>query len=191
MTMDWQGQKIEEILNYIASEYSREISLKPKQREALKLLYENDCDMIVNLPVGYGKSLLFHLLPSLFRLKNPDIPAATVLVVAPLNIIQQDHLLSLQKHNIPACRIDVRGNLLTNSALNNQESDNDQEDNNQYEAYSSASLEDIVKGTYDVVYCHPEALLNTSLGEKLLNNKVFQKNVVAVVVDECHIVEEW
>ena len=79
--------------------------------------------------------------------------------------------------------------------LNNQENDNDQEENNHYdEAYSSASLQDMIchmSSTYDVVYCHPQAFFNTPLGEKLMTDKVFQNNVVAVVADECHILVKW
>ena len=52
------------------------ISLKPKQEE----FYNKICvgrDMIVNLPVGYGKSILYYYLPEFFRItkkvENPKV----------------------------------------------------------------------------------------------------------------------
>lgn len=46
-------------------------------------------------------------------------------------------------------------------------------------------------GDFQVVFAHPEALLCTSAGKGLLSNSLFINQVVAVVVDECHIVENW
>ena len=34
-------------------------------------------------------------------------------------------------------------------------------------------------------------LLNTTLGGPLLDNEDFSRLVVAVVVDECHIIDKW
>ena len=38
-------------------------SFKPEQSDALKYILQGE-DVICNLPVGYGKSLIFHSLPS-------------------------------------------------------------------------------------------------------------------------------
>ena len=45
--------------------YDAHIELKEEQKKALLCLMERQKDLIVHLPVGYGKSLVYHLLPSL------------------------------------------------------------------------------------------------------------------------------
>jgi len=79
--------------------YDRDIVLKPKQRECLQAVYDSR-DVIVNLPSGYGKSLIYHLLPNLL--------ACVVIVVSPLNIIQNDQLRKLNNKGIKTCRLDVQ-----------------------------------------------------------------------------------
>ena len=56
---------------------------------------------------------------------------------------------------------------------------------------SSAAMKDVAAGQYEVVIAHPEALLCTDEGRKLLNNSAFCKRVVALVIDECHTVDLW
>ena len=41
------------------------INLKPKQVKCLEAVYSNK-DLVAVLPTGYGKSLIFHILPHLF-----------------------------------------------------------------------------------------------------------------------------
>ena len=45
------------------------INLKPKQVKCLEAIYLNR-DLVAVLPTGYGKSLIFHLLPSLLSERN-------------------------------------------------------------------------------------------------------------------------
>ena len=56
---------------------------------------------------------------------------------------------------------------------------------------SSATMTDIIDGKYEVVISHPEALLCTDVGRRLLNNPAFCKRVVALVIDACHTVDLW
>ena len=44
-------------------------------------------DLVVSLPVGYGKGIIFHVLPNILRKDNKN---PVVLVIYPLNIIQKD-----------------------------------------------------------------------------------------------------
>ena len=48
----------------------------------------------------------------------------------------------------------------------------------------------LMNGDVQIVFAHPEALLSKE-GRDLMNSKVFQRNVVACVVDEAHCVEIW
>ena len=50
--------------------------------------------------------------------------------------------------------------------------------------------EKLLNGDTQLVFAHPEALLCKE-GRTLMKSQVFQKNVVACVVDEAHCVEMW
>ena len=106
--------------------YNPAICLKPKQLESLKIIWNRNCDLIVNLPVGYGKSLIFYMLPDLLKLKY-NATSAMIIVVAALNIIQQDHLKTLKEVGIAACRLDIKGRVI----IEGDESDSDGEDRSQ------------------------------------------------------------
>ena len=45
-------------------EYDASITLRPKQVESLNFLARENRDLIVNLPVGYGKTLVYHIIPN-------------------------------------------------------------------------------------------------------------------------------
>ena len=66
------------------------INLKVKQVVCLKAIYHGR-DVVAVVPTGYGKSIIFHLLPSLFLYKiNYEGGAAAhpvVIVVSPLNAL--------------------------------------------------------------------------------------------------------
>lgn len=86
----------------------KSLKLKDKQLDTLKALYEgNDCISV--LPTGYGKSIIFHMLPWFTqRLYQRDKPMIA-LVVCPLNSIMQDQVLPLRKAGINACTINITG----------------------------------------------------------------------------------
>ena len=85
---------------------------------------------------------------------------------------------TLADHKIPACRMNIDTKLSEAT-----------EDGEVYEVKSDANLDEVHAGKFCVVFCHPEALLNTTLGRTLLDNEDFCRLVVAVVVDECHIID--
>jgi len=60
-------------------------------------------DAMANLPVGYGKSIIYQLLPLLMKKKG--LPKHVVLVLSPLNIIQEEQIRILDGHGITACRL--------------------------------------------------------------------------------------
>ena len=105
--------------------------------------------------------MIFQLLP---RVLGADKHSPVVVVISPLNIIHKDQLEQLWKRSISACRLNICSNV-------------------------DETTDEI--GPYSIVLCHPEALLNTRKGQSLLTDPVFKGNVVAVVIDECHIIEKW
>ncbi|OWF47294.1 hypothetical protein KP79_PYT08383 [Mizuhopecten yessoensis] len=88
--------RIEEIL----ASYDKTRRLKEKQKECFEYFLESRGDLLVSLPVGYGKSVIFHLLPQLLCEHPPPSQRPktypVVLVISPLNIIQKDQVQSLR-----------------------------------------------------------------------------------------------
>ena len=64
------------------------------------------------LPTGYGKSIIFHLLPSLFFYRiNYERGAAAhpvVIVVSPLNALIKDQIRRLQEGNVKEAILNVK-----------------------------------------------------------------------------------
>lgn len=108
-----------------------------------------------------------------------------VIVVCPLNSIIEDQLKVLQKRGITADVLE----------LNNDEREaidslfNYSENESAERSLSNPSAR-LMNGDVQIVFAHPEALLSKE-GRELMNSKVFQRNVVACVVDEAHCVEIW
>ena len=59
------------------------------------------------------------------------------------------------------------------------------------ECVTTATVEQMINGKYEVIIAHPEALFCTSVGRQLRSSAAFCEKVIAVVVDECHTVELW
>ena len=78
------------------------------QRETLRYLYEMK-DVIAVLPTGYGKSLIFQVLPWFFKKKLGRDIAMIALVISPLNSLIQDQLQILRGKGIKACCINTSG----------------------------------------------------------------------------------
>ena len=141
-------------------------------------------DVIGVLPTGFGKSILFHLLPDFIPVKTTK---NIVIVVCPLNSIIEDQLKVLKARGITADVLQL--------AVNDKEPaenlfGNDEETSEHVVPDSTKFPRDVVNGNTSIVFAHPEALLSEE-GRKLMGSKVFQDNVVACIVDEAHCVELW
>lgn len=78
-----------------------DLTLKPKQEEALIHLYDSH-DVFAWFPTGYGKSLCYQLLPFMFdyklkRTSSPRVERSVVLVLSPLVSLMIDQVSGLQK----------------------------------------------------------------------------------------------
>ena len=71
-----------------------DITLKEKQYEVLKLLVVEQKDVLAVLPTGYGKSLIYYLLPPVCNFMNcggmSNAQHPSVLIISPLNALIQD-----------------------------------------------------------------------------------------------------
>ncbi|KAL4241017.1 hypothetical protein ACF0H5_001796 [Mactra antiquata] len=80
-----------------AKTFDQSLVLNSKQIERFNHIL-SDRDTIVNLPVGHGK--IYQLLPGIMKKKG--LRKNVVLVVSPLNIIQEEQLKFLESHNVSA-----------------------------------------------------------------------------------------
>ena len=142
------------------------IILKPKQVKCLEAVYFGR-DVIAVLPTGYGKSLIFHLLPSLFydKLTSASNKRAVIIVVSPLNALIENQTKKSYQGNIKAGMLNVKkGKHDEDLRLNLVGTD--------------LLLRDAM---YDIIYMHPEAFLSCKEGMELLQSVPYQKSVRAIM----------
>ena len=90
------------------------VNFKVKQVACLKAIYRGR-DVVAVLPTGYGKSMIFHLLPSLalflekIKCESRVAPSPVIIVVSPLNALIKDQLRRLKEGNVKATVLSVKG----------------------------------------------------------------------------------
>ena len=167
-----------------------EIILKPKQVICLEKVFLN-FDILAVLPTGYGKSLIFYLLPALLYAKKHGVSkskvkiSSIIVVVSLLNVLIANQISRLNLSGIQATALDVRSSIEVEEEQNEHESEAVVCD---FHLSDKAKLE---IGHYNIVFAHPEALVSCSYGRKLMQSKAYQENVCAIVVDEAHCILEW
>lgn len=158
--------------------------LKPLQVKCFEYILDG-FDVIAVLPTGFGKSFLFQVLPN-FLPTNAD--NNIVIVVCPLNAIIEDQLKVAKNIGIEAevlqlvdHRREVAEGLFGSAHERTAEKD---------DVHVCLLNDKLLNGDAQLVFTHPEALLSVE-GRNLMKSSVFQRNVVACVVDEAHCVEMW
>lgn len=97
-----------EALEFAKDSANINFDLKDKEIQTLKSLYDGN-DTLAVLPTGFGKSIIFQLLPFLFQRKLGRHEAMICIIVTPLNSIMQDQVQSLSMRGIPACFLHIEG----------------------------------------------------------------------------------
>ena len=158
------------------------ISLKEKQYEVLKLLVVEKKDVLAVLPTGYGKSLIYQLLPPVLDFMNHEgrsISSAknsSVLVISPLNTLIRDQIVKMREGGLNVCvlkRDRVTG-------------DDDRDD-----VALNVPVEMLLNTTYDLIFAHPEVVVDSKKVAKLLRTPDFKRKIQAIVVFEAHLVIDW
>eukprot|EP00794_Sanderia_malayensis_P014543 gene14543-16046_t len=140
-------------------------SLHNEQEQALREFFSGK-DVFVNLPTGFGKSMIFQAIPVVADLlgikpRNTSI----VVVISPLIALMNDQVKYLQHLGISATSVtDENGD---------------------------CTIEDIMNGKYTHIYGSPECLLSTSVWRGLFKCKRMQTCLVGVAVDEAHCISQW
>ena len=138
-------------------------SLNAQQKTGIRKIVEERKDVFVNLPTGFGKSLLYQALPLVFDLTSQE-PGHIVVVVSPLISLMEDQVSHLKELGLKAANI---------SSL--EDGDRTRVEN----------------GEYSLVYGSPEAWLKNERWRFMLTNSVYSKKLCAIAVDEAHVVRQW
>ena len=160
------------------------INFKPKQVKCLEAIHCGR-DVVAVLPTGYGKSMIFHLLPAMFQGRDKIIGGSrsslqvrpVVIVVSPLNALIKDQIRRISQGTLTAAALNVKRNRSNSGNFDLEVGD--------------ANFSQLQNAEYDIVFTHPEAFLSCKQGMDLFQSSPYQLAVKAVVVDEAHCILEW
>ena len=178
-----------------------DIFLKVKQYQVLASLLEKR-DTVAILPTGYGKSIIFHLFPFVYDHINASTSShghgCAVLIVTPLNSLISDQTSILKKRGIEAAVLTTTitsSESRTKSENNASDSESDNEEAPEIQSLrlstDEKNKENIEKENFKIIFAHPEAFISCREGRRILMSNSLQQRVVASVIDEAHLVEEW
>ncbi len=153
---------LEEAFNVVSQTF-RIQSLNAQQKLGIRSVVEKKKDLFVNLPTGFGKSLLYQALPLVLDATTKE-PGHIVVVVSPLVSLMADQVSILKELGVAAANL---------SSLEDGERDR------------------VENGEYSVVYGSPEAWIKNERWRLMLANSVYSNKLCAIAVDEAHVVKQW
>ena len=178
-----------------------DIFLKVKQYQVLASLLEKR-DTVAILPTGYRKSIIFHLFPFVYDHINASTlrygHGCAVLVITPLNSLISDQTSTLKKRGIEAAVLTTT--IMSTERRTQTENSESESESDEGEAPETQSMglstdektrENIERENFKIIFAHPEAFISCREGRRLLMSNSFQQRIVASVIDEAHLVEEW
>ena len=137
-----------------------------EEQERVIIAFVNGHDVFVCLPTGFGKSLCYFCLPSIFDAINCHAsPWSIVLVISPLQALMQSQVDLLMKKNLAS--VHVTGN----------------ED--------SSVKTKIVSGFYNFIFTTPEVLLTMKEWRPVFQSPLVCERLVGIIIDEAHCVKKW
>jgi ATP-dependent DNA helicase RecQ len=142
-------------------------ALKSEQAECLQHLLLSNSDVLAVLPTGFGKSIIFELIPYCHSFLYPT-RSCTVLVVVPLNAI-----ISEQKARYGSDCVVISNELIAKLSVRDCLED------------------DVIKlrnGTVMFIIGHPEVMLSKGMMELF---KTWRNMDVYIVIDEAHVTIQW
>ena len=140
-------------------------TLFPEQELAIKTFVERD-NVFINLPTGYGNSLIYQCIPLIVDILNRNPRGRSVLVViSPLKALMEDQVEYLGNVGISAIAVEDKTD--------------------------PEFVQMIKNGVFMVVYCSPECALSTTTWKEIFNYSCFREKLVGVAVDEAHCIPQW
>lgn len=169
-------------VSYALEELRLEVELKAEQMLAIESIVLNSKDVLAILPTGFGKSLIYQILPGVFdfltkQRNHGTADQAMVLVVSPLNALMRDQISKLNEKGI--CAYMVQGQYVN------------VEDTRGEEYRANLPMSSLRNPNCRILFVHPEVCVNDKSFQILLKSHTYQKRVKTVVVDEAHLIKEW
>ena len=137
--------------------------LNPYQKKAISEFVKGKSDIFVNLPTGYGKSLVYQALPTVFDSLTAR-SGHIVVFVSPLVNLMRDQVRSLRSIGISSVSL---------SDLQEGEA------------------EKVEKAAYSVVFGTPESWLKVESWRQVLSSPIYSEKLCCVAVDEAHVIKQW
>ena len=165
-------------------------TLREEQTAAIKTVIFERRDTIALLPTGYGKSLVYQLLPEIHRVLGDQ--RRVVLVVSPLTAIMKEQVKELLRYGMKAAMLDDESQSETNvpKPASGETAIDHQSDGDEYHEVCHVTLDNVMKGEVDVVFASAEKWLSKKWKHELKNGQL-GKCISEIAVDEVHTVLEW
>ena len=156
-------------VNNVLKKFANISQLNKYQDECLFNFMERR-DVFAMLPTGYGKSLIFQLVPGLceelHNIGHKEFPAnAIVLVLCPLVSLMESHMRELTNKGFTS--------VCLSKDMTIEEKRN------------------IYNGKYSFVFASPESIILNDQWRKMLQSDVYQENLFGIVTDEAHVIPKW
>lgn len=139
-------------------------SLTSTRKKQFRQVVELKVDVYVNLPTGYGKSVVFQTLPTVFASVD-RCEKNIVIVISPLINLMKDQVSPLSLLGVSA--ISLR------------------------DISSAAEIKKVESGEFSIVYRSPESWLGDIRWRRMLASETYKCYVRAVAVDEAHVICHW
>ena len=124
-------------------------------------------DVFVSLPTGFGKSVIYELLPTVFdRLKGHTALTLIALIVSPLAFLMVDQKARFLPRGMS---VELLGEI----------------------QYDVRALQRVREGYHSFVLLKPENLFHGMWIRDILLSESFQSKLVVFVVDRAHCIKKW
>ena len=124
-------------------------------------------DVFAVLPTGFGKSVIFQVIPSICSMLAPrglDYPEKPIIVIiCPLVSLINSHIQELRCREFSAA-------FLSGDDIDEKE---------------------IERGDYSFIFTSPESVIRNEKWRKMLRTNVYQERLFGLVTDEAHVVPKW
>ena len=181
-------------VRYALDSCNYDVFLKVKQLKILEACMLGE-HVIGVLPTGYGKSVIFHILPYVSDYLNKKGDKSIIVVISPLNALIEDQVSFLNARGIKA------GVLQASRQVNKEDKEEllDSEDEgdlldkttNNYDIAEHDTCKSVQNGEVKLLFTHPEAFISCKDGRKLFQSDLYQERVMFCVIDEAHLIYEW
>ena len=129
------------------------------------------------MPTGYGKSLIFQLLPDIYD-QLLHVEYLVVLVISPLNALMHNQIAKLNERSLSACMIQRHGH---HGVMVYSKED----------YFIQLPLEERANPKLQLIYMHPEVCVHERKVIGFFSFCIYQKRVRCVVVSEAYLVLNW